>query len=502
MNPADRRIAVGIFLVTLLTYAAFFGGGGWNQNAQLDLTRALVTRQTFHVDGFDDNTGDLSDGRGGHKYINKPPGVSLLATPMYALVYGVQRAMGADPDAWLPLTVAAWLCTVFTCGVSSALIAAVLYLYGRRAIDVSPRAALAVALIIAFGTILFPYATMLFAHTPSALFLLLAFVLRNARPLLAGMCAGVAGICFYPCMLAAVVLVLMRPRTGALRFIAGGLPFALLLAAYQWICFGSPFATTVEGSRGFVDGTLFLGVLRLPNAEVLWRLTFSPHRGLFFVSPVLLLAFIGAVVMIRRRVMRAELVAIAIITAIFLAFFAGFNGWHGGWAWGPRYLTSIIPLLAIPMFYAVSLARLLWIALAAASIAMQLIATAVDPMPPNDYRNPLREYLLPPFLTGHLRPDIARHLGFWRTHVGKTSINPQSVDEGGHFTRHPPDSHESTWASWNAGELLTGPATRSSLLPIVLWMGLGSLALQRTAAGRRLFSRRDAGVPESRRLGG
>ena len=479
MSPADRSIAVGIFTVTLGTYAAFFGGGGWNQNAQLDLTRAIVTRQTLHVDGFDTNTGDLSDGRDGHKFINKPPGVSLLATPVYALVYGVQRAIGSDPDAWLPLTIAAWLCTVFTCAVSSALIAAVLYLYARRTIGVSPRAALGVTLAIAFGTILFPYATMLFAHTPSALFLLLAFVLRDERPLLAGMCAGVAGICFYPCMLAAIVLLLMRARTGALRFIAGGLPFALLLAAYQWICFGSPFATTVEGSRGFVDGTLFLGVLRLPNAEVLWRLTFSAHRGLFFVSPVLLFAFVGAVVMVRRRVMRAELLAITIITLLFLAFFAGFNGWHGGWAWGPRYLTSIIPLMAIPMFYAASIARPLWIALAAASIAMQLLATAVDPMPPNDYRNPLREYLLPPFRTGHLPPNIAAHMGFPNTHVGKTSINPQSVDEGGHFTRHPPGSREATWASWNAGELLTGPAKRASLLPIVLWMGIGSLVLLR-----------------------
>jgi hypothetical protein len=482
VTRADRGIAIGLFIVTLVTYAAFFGGGGWNQNAQLDLTRALVTRQTLHVDGFDGNTGDLSDGRGGHKYINKPPGVSLLATPTYAIVYGVQRALDVDPNAWLPLTIAAWLCTVATCSVSAALIAAVLYLHARRAIGVPPRAALGVTLAIAFGTILFPYATMLFAHTPSALFLLLAFVLRDDKPLLAGMSAGFAGICFYPCILAAIVLlvlVVMRSRAGALRFIAGGLPFALLLGAYQWICFGSPFATTVEGSRGFIDGTLFLGVLRLPNAEVLWRLTFSAHRGLFYVSPVLLFAFVGAVMMIRRRVMRPELVAITAITLLFLAFFAGFNGWHGGWAWGPRYLTSIIPLMAIPMFYAASIARAVWITLAAASIAMQLLATTVDPMPPNDYRNPIAEYLLPPFLTGHLPPNVAAHLGFPNTHVGKASINPQSVDEGGHFTRHAPYSREATWASWNAGELLTGPATRSSLLPIMAWMALGSLALLR-----------------------
>ena len=93
--PTDRRIAVGLFILAFVTYAWFFGGGGWNQNAQLDLTRALVERQTLHIDGYRMNTGDISWSRASgewHAYINKPPGVSFLAAIPYAFLYAIEHA--------------------------------------------------------------------------------------------------------------------------------------------------------------------------------------------------------------------------------------------------------------------------------------------------------------------------------------------------------------------------------------------------------------------------
>lgn len=110
----------GLFVIAAVTFSWFYGGAGWNQDAQFDLTRALVERHTLYIDGYDENTGDISVGAGGHKYVNRAPGVSFLAAVPYAI--------------WKNQ----WFCTAATCGVCGALIGPVLYLYGRRRYDARP----------------------------------------------------------------------------------------------------------------------------------------------------------------------------------------------------------------------------------------------------------------------------------------------------------------------------------------------------------------------------
>ena len=43
----DRQLAIWLALLTFATYAYFQSGGGWNQNSQFDLTRAIVERRSF-----------------------------------------------------------------------------------------------------------------------------------------------------------------------------------------------------------------------------------------------------------------------------------------------------------------------------------------------------------------------------------------------------------------------------------------------------------------------
>ena len=452
--PSDRRIAAGLFVIAFITYAWFFSGGGWNQNAHFDLTRALVERQTLYIDGYHENTGDISVVRG-HAYINKPPGISFLGAIPYALLYLAEGILGVPIDSWTWLTLNAWLVTVFTCGVAGALIPAVLYLYGVR--RGSRVAALGVALAVAFGTGVFPYATVMMAHVTPALFLLLAFVWLDERPLLAGICAGIAGVSFYMCIPAAIVLLIALWRRGglqpALRFVVGGVPFAVALAAYQYACFGSPFLTSLETSQSFTQEGLLFGVFRLPLAEAMWGLTFSDYRGLFFASPFLLLAFFAL-----HRMPRRDAVMIVAIFAIFFLAFAGFNGWHGGSAFGPRYFVPVMPLLAIPLLYLRGRALgSVAIALGVLAFALHLLATAVDPMPSRRERHPVR-YLLA---------------------AGRTSINPQSVDEVLPRRKYPPGSYESTWAAFNLGETIFGAGNPLSVAPIALWVVAGASVIVR-----------------------
>ena len=75
----DRRIAAGLFFLAFVTYAYFFNGGGWNQNAHFDLTRAVVEHCSIRIDPYESNTGDKSYGRQSYLFANKPPGASSSA---------------------------------------------------------------------------------------------------------------------------------------------------------------------------------------------------------------------------------------------------------------------------------------------------------------------------------------------------------------------------------------------------------------------------------------
>jgi hypothetical protein len=313
---------------------------------------------------------------------------------------------------------------------------------------------------------------MLFAHVPAALLLLLAVTLLEKRPIAAGIAAGMAVSCFYVCAIAVGILALatFKPqRHGghkeislcppclcgekSFRFLLGALPFVVLMAIYQWLCFGSPFRTAVEASTPFTQKGLLFGVIRMPSVDALYGITLSPYRGLFFASPILLLAFAGFVTMKRNR---EFWVLIAIVSTFILAI-ASFNGWNGGYAFGPRYLVPIIPLLGISMMSAKP--RAFWILAAIVSIGLNFIATATDPMPSPVVQHPVSRYLVPAFFTGHIGEKTRREIGWFET---------QSVDNVA-LARE----------SGNVGEFIFGKRKRASVLPIVLWLAAGFTILLR-----------------------
>jgi hypothetical protein len=388
-------------------------------------------------------------------------------------------------DDWFVMTLNMYLLTLIVCATTGAGIAVLVFRWARR-METPPGLAALMAIIGAFGTIVFPYSTMFFSPVPAAFFLLLAFLLLDERPLLAGAAAGLAGMCYYLCIPAAAVLAIgafVRSRRNAVKFIAAGLPFGAVLAVYQTICFGAPWRTSLTFAQNFTERGLFLGLFRnYPTRAALWGLTFSEYRGLFFVSPVLLLAFAGAWVMIRGKVLRREAAMIAAIAAMMILLMASFSGWEGGSSFGPRHILPAIPLMILPLAFL----RRRWVVavmtvLTIASIGINFLATAVDASPAGGIQRPVRDFYLPVFLTGRIPAKTLEAMGSTAADVGKVSVNRQAVDELVPHRVHPPGSHESEWASFNLGEFLFGAGTRTSVLPIVLWMGLGSAWLVRRA---------------------
>ena len=450
-----------MFVFVAVAYVYFFNGGGWNQNAQFALTRAIVERGSFDITGYR-GTEDVGYVEG-RIYANKLPGPSLIATVPYSILYHGERLLGLDPVSPVLLSLNGYACTVIVCAIPGALVGMSLFLYGVVVARRKAGFAATVALLVCFGTPLFAYSTVFFRHVPTGAFLLLAFLLGSrevGRPVAAGAFAGLAGLSSY---LAMPVILFLAIRAAwqsgwrsAARFLGGGLPFALVLGWYQLATTSSLLTITAAENERFTTEGAFLGFLGLPSPGVLVRILFSEHRGLLFLSPLLLLVVIGLWRLASERKM-ADLLVVAGSIVWLLAFNASFNGWHGGWAIGPRYLVEGIPVAAVALLY---LPRKRWIALTAlltgaVSLVMNFVATAVDPQPPLEILRPFREYLFPVLYGGIPWSPPGSAVVF----VDHVNVNPVSLD--GTLRR---------WASFNLGELMVGPGNVLSVALVAIWI--------------------------------
>ena len=468
---------------------------------------------------------------GGHFHPNKAPGTSFLAVPGYFAIYWLERLAGNDPDDWWRLTVNAWLTSVLSVGVLSAFGCVLFLRLSGMVWEAQLVPALLTTFVFAYGTMFLPYATMLSEHDvvavafiASVYFLWLAKTGETSGPvggqpwsyiLSAGLCAGYAAITNYIAVAVVAVIAVyvvwgLRTKGGWLWYGLGVSGPLLLLLVYQYVCFGTPFATNYASeSPMFRSSGAALGVFALPRADVLLVICFSPFRGLFFSSPVLLMGLAGMGRLFRWNRRRAEAALFAAIIAFFVLFNISFNGWHGGWATGPRYLVPAVPFLALATVFGFERYFKLTCLLAVVSIVITLLFTSVDPQSPLGVHrialvpgraqwsyNPLAEYEAPLFFTGQAKPilrgrlqatldeldrgmsaqglapseragrlDAARRkiddeikAGDPSTFLlasmqGPVSVNPIGVYEGWFYRVFPPDSEESRWNSFNAGRV-------------------------------------------------
>jgi fluoride ion exporter CrcB/FEX len=488
-----RRFEWLLFLACFFAFAFFNQGGGWNQNARFAEVRAIVEQGRFAIDDYliykrdpaspggnelvrlplqhaeyewdgarrrlswvdmawnlfpvneaapepgvknsamveECNTGDIGYVPWtGHFHPNKPPGTSFLAVPAYWVIYHVERWCGVNPDHWWPLTVNAWLTSVFSVGLISAFGCVIFCRLARELAGGALLPALLATLSFAFGTTFFPFGTLLFDHNLTAIFLLIAFyALWRVRGqeraaaswlLLAGLCAGLAAITNYVAAVAGMFLGLYAllatlPAGGrqrwhwraALLYSVGVLPPFLLISWYGWVCFDSPFTLNTDFQNPLfkVEGGA-LGMFALPSAYVAGLISVSPYRGIFFLAPVLLMSLWGLLIWLREKTYAAEARLCLGIFAFFFLVNASFNGYHGGFSAGPRYLVPGLPFLALPLVVAFTRWRRLTGALAVISIVQQTLLTATDA------QNSLA-------VGGHARLDDAhRKDDFWCQIVG------------------------------------------------------------------------------------
>ena len=169
-------------------------------------------------------------------------------------------------------------------------------------------------------------------------------------------------------------------RRRCVTYVLGGLPFALILAAYNDFHFGSPFVfgQSVIAHSIALSKTGSADLWQSSWRESLPGLLFSPSRGLLWFSPVLLLGMVSAVAVWRDPRYRPLIPLQAGVVLMILVAGKWFD-WWGGVTWGYRSIVDTTPYLALLMIPIVERVvanrgtRLLFSALLAWSVAVQFV---------------------------------------------------------------------------------------------------------------------------------
>ena len=466
----QHRLHICLFLTLLICYEYFLPR--WadpSQNSRLDMVVAVVENGTFRIDDYVANTVDYAK-VGEHYYSDKPPGAAFLGIPVYAVIKmfldlpimdGIMSRLSANEalkatlraegtgllEEKVRFAAAQVAVTLVASAMPTALMAVIMYSVLARFTS-KPRYRLGVVLGYGLLTPAFAYAGAFYGHQLSAACLFGAFYLvfmgterRSTLSLMAvGFLLGYGVISDYPSALVAGVLFLYTwHRLSDRRRIAWVLLSGALVAAgwmtYNWVVFGSPLELGYSYSELWTEQhqTGFMS-LTWPHWRAFWGITFSPFRGLFVLSPLLLLSAPGFVLWYRQREYRSEFLMVLISTVAMFLFNSSSIMWWGGFAVGPRYLLSALPFMVLPIGFAFSewCGRAWMKGMVATLSVWSLIATwgltlAEQAFPPDTLRRPLVEYAWPNWQVG----NIARNLGMFLHLRGLFSLAPLLVAVAG-----------------------------------------------------------------------
>jgi hypothetical protein len=428
---AARMLFPCVFVAVVAALVFVFHGGVSANPASRALTvLGLAEVGTLSADPWAKLTIDHAIVNG-HTYSDKAPLSSFVVLPFY-LFWHLVRGRGYLPRVDLEILVL--IGDVVAAAIPFG--AFVLLLERRAAQWVRGRDAVLVSLMGAFGTPLFSYGASYFGHVLAGALFAFAYdaatrdaasatvppTSRDKRAILAGFLAGLAVLAELPLAIGAGLLgvyLLSRPAGPklVLAYLAGGLPCALALGAYNQAITGSPFDPPYHHLPPSFS-TDHPYVLDLHTFVVAGRLLFGQYRGLFFYAPALLLLFPLAMARLDTMPRRLLLGGFALAQ---LGFIASFWVWDGGWCIGPRHLTSLIMIVLYEGVSAVARtprARPPFLALAGVGVAINLVAVATNPFAPSE--RPFSDLYWPAFKRGLIAPDNVFHMA--GLDLGKRSV--------------------------------------------------------------------------------
>jgi hypothetical protein len=421
-DPARRQTEIALFLVCMLTFAYFYQASDHSTASRIDLIRSILERHSLWIDGYAGyNTADIVQ-LNSRIYSNKAPGGAITGIVPWIISTGIVGLFSQPPSGFY-WAFATHLTTVLSVSLIVALMAVLMYRFALL-LGAGTARAVALALILPFGTIMFPHATEFTSEPIAAFCEFLAFYLLALpqddetwwRPLIPGLLAGWGVFCDYPTFLLAVsVAGYAAWRLASWRkivtFAAGAVIVADLLMLYDKYAFGNPFFLSYEaymlpGSDRFAAQARGFAGVTYPHLSILWDVLLGAQRGLFFCNPVTLLTIPGLYFFWRRKELRPEFLTVAIAIVSMTLLNASYGDsivyWGGGTATGPRHFLPVMPFVVLAMAFLPDLLNPLLGALGLISAFMMIMATAIEPHLPYEYEHPFGDFLWPAYLRGDL----------------------------------------------------------------------------------------------------
>lgn len=363
------RQEIKIFVFFLLVFTSFAHWIGTAEDANLALTQAIAEQGSLEISDYIQNNKDVIEVEG-KIYNTKSPLSSIIAVPGHFIAELFTGAINVESQELLR-----FMAVFLSSAIPGSLLLVLIYrTLGDYTAKTSERTL--ITFLIGTGTLVFAYSTTFFGTITATFFVYLSYYLvrnnRNPRRLIAGGIA--AGLGLSSSQVALVVIsgiglylylrekdfsiskpATLLPRSGSdfylpLGYFSGILIGLLPLFIYNQIITGNPLIPPMwvfgqeSGSKSlfrFMPTYLFLKSIRV---------YFAPHRGIFFWSPLLLLAFTGLYRFYREEKIRAIFVGSLIV--LFTAFIVPYFWWSGGSSFGLRYSTLIVPFLATPLYFA------------------------------------------------------------------------------------------------------------------------------------------------------
>jgi hypothetical protein len=400
---ATRSELLLVYLVAVTAFGYFVGT--WqdgNTYSRLSLVMAITEEHRFEIDTSQlahewrqFRTADRSF-YNGHYYSDKAIGSSFLGALAWAPVHTLLQSTGTTVEQRVFKVLSTFLGVSLVCALLAPMV------YGFVTGVAGSRQALLVTAAIVFGTSVFKYSTGFYGHVTAGVCLLGSALIwiraRQTRHLswlqVFASCflAGFMVVIEYPAAVLALVLggymLLVLRDLGRLQdwrvYLVGA--SAVVLAAsplllYNLAVYGHPLTTgyhhhaTAKFAAAHSQGLAGIG---LPDPVVMFAMTLHPLMGIFWQSPVLLLAVPGWVTMWKAAYrMEAGLSLTAIL--MYVALISGYYEWSGGLAYTPRHLIPILPMFAIPLAFLPARWRPLAWGLAGLSILQHLIAVVGRP---------------------------------------------------------------------------------------------------------------------------
>lgn len=467
----ERRLRTAAWVTLVALYVATFpyhpGLRSPNELVRLHQTRALVEYGDLHINRALMDFGRVGDMsfKDGKYYSSKAPLLAFAAVPLY---YVLRVLGGGHLYAVKELPLVFWARLLLTVLPTLLLLWAL-----RRFLGTYLPAPVTLALVLAYGlgSLAFSYSLLFMSHQTTAVLLFGSFFAlwrcgrgdwRERGYLVAGAFAGATVAAEYTGALGVLVLMIYAALTflvhrqlplkvrlrGLLRATGlatlGALPFIVGLTAYHQALFGHPLASgykylaDVAYQPWHVGG--FMGI-RYPDPHAFAMSFFSPLRGLFTLSPFLLLSLPGLYLFFRATSVEGgryqSLFALqatlkddrfnpadrayfyfAVLLLLGYAYFtSSFSYVSWGWTTGPRHLTGLVPFLLLPVGLVIVHARArssplagLWAGLCAASIVVTGAVSFVNYIPDN-VSEPLFGLALPLFRDGYFSPSAFWLLG-------------------------------------------------------------------------------------------